>query len=156
MHSEEIVIPHDPVKVCHLHLKRKTHFVECLSKVIIHIDGNEVAALKNGEEILLPVKPGSVINKVDLQSPAWHNYYKVEITGLPEIVFGFSWFGSGDIFKHNNIRLIRHSGCLVTETGKDLTKLQKMDNKMSFWFIGILMAAYLVLLLVQCHFRIHC
>lgn len=154
MQNEEVIIPHDPGKACHLRLKRKWHFVECLSKVIIRIDGNEVTALKNGEEILVPVKPGSVI-ELDLQSPAWHNFYKVEITGLPEIVISFSWFGSGAIFKHNNIRLLGHSGCRITETDKEQTKLQKMDNKMSMWFIGILMAAYVVLQLSQCHFRIH-
>ena len=128
--------------------------MECLSKVLIHIDGVEVAALKNGEEVILPVQANSTI-ELDLQSPAWHNNYTVGITELAVIEFCFSWFGTGSIFKHNNIRLLRHSGCRITETGSELTPLQKMDNKMSFWFIGILMFFYVILQLMQCHCRIH-
>jgi len=148
MYNEEVIINSDPERVCHLRLKRKKHFVECLSRVLVSIDGVETAALVNGEEILLPVKPGSVI-ELDLQSPAWHNYYKVEISGLPEIEFAFSWTGSGDLFKHNNIRLLSHSGCRIIEENRELSAKQKLDNKMSMWFIGILVAAYIVLLMFK-------
>jgi hypothetical protein len=127
--------------------------VECLSRVLVNIDGVETAALSNGEEILLPVKPGSII-ELDLQAPAWHNYYKLEITGVPEIEFTFSWNGSGTVFKHNNIRLLSHSGCRILEENRELTDKQKLDNKMSYWFIGILLAAYVVLLIIKFCFGI--
>jgi hypothetical protein len=153
MQNEETYVSNGSNLTQPLKLWRKRHFVECLSKVVVSINGVEVAALKNGEEIVLSVQAESTI-ELDLQSPAWHNYYKVEIKDLPVIEFCFRWFGTGSIFKHNNIRLLRHSGCRITETGRKLTPLQQMDNKMSFWFIGILVAALIVLLILKYCFGI--
>lgn len=154
MPNEEIIIVHNPDKVCHLRIKRKWHFIECLSRVIVYINGLETATIKNGEEITIPVPSDSVI-ELDLQSPALHNYYILEITGIPMIEFSFSWFGSGSFFKYNNIKVRSHFGCRITEKGKEFSQRQKLDNKMSFWFIGILMAAYVALQLAQCVFKIH-
>ncbi len=149
MRNEEIIISHDPGRTIFLSLKRRWHFVECLSRVLVSINGVEVASISNGKEVLLPVEPHATIF-LDLQSPAWHNYYKVELSGKPEIEFSFSWSGSGGIFRHNNIRLLSHSGCLVTETDREATKLQKTDNWFSGTWIGIMTLLYIAIKIYQC------
>jgi hypothetical protein len=153
MLNEEIIQVSDSEQTCYLRLRRKSALVECLSKVIVNVDGAQVTAMKNGSEYIIPVEKGSTID-LDLQSPAFHNLYKVRIDGDALIEYGFSWFGKGDFFKYNNIRLLKNAGCVIVEESMELTQLQKMDTKMSIWFIGILGIIWMALMLAQCIFRI--
>lgn len=132
---------------------RLKKFVECLSVVKVHVNGVQIASLKNGEDVMIPVEPDSEI-ELDLQSPAYHNYYRVKITGLSLIEIGFPFLGASSPYGSNNLKIYKTVNCHILETNQEMTTLLKMDVKMSFWFIGILLVAYLALLLAQCLFRI--
>jgi hypothetical protein len=153
MQNEEIIIDQNTGNTCNIKLKRKWNLIQCLSGVIVHIDGTRLACINNGEEISIPVNSGSVI-ELDLQTRSMHNFFTVEIADMPMIEFGFSWFGSGRIFRYYNIKLLSHFGCRITDMRQELSKFQKVENMFRYIAIAIALSFFVMIKLSLCHFVI--
>lgn len=149
MSNEELIHYNNPSGKNFLRLIRVSSFVECLSNVKVHINDVEVAVLKNGQEIVLPVNAGDVF-ELDLQGSAWHNNFKVSIEGNAMIEFGYSFWKKKNTIFYNNLHILRSAGCHLYELDKKRTDLQKRDLTFRMVAIGICLIMMMFLQLAKC------